>query len=46
MARLSLEEVKALKASQVMENLEAIKGGDLSTCHNVLIRNPNPKHHN
>ncbi|PWJ52849.1 hypothetical protein CLV98_1313 [Dyadobacter jejuensis] len=54
MARLSLDELKTLKASQVMENLEAIRGGELNNCHQVpvgdrpgtLKQDQNPKHHN
>ncbi|WP_165940117.1 hypothetical protein [Dyadobacter psychrotolerans] len=33
MQRLSLEELKAQKADQVKESLEAIKGGDAADCH-------------
>ncbi len=33
MKRLSLEELKAQKAEQVKENLEAINGGSAADCH-------------
>lgn len=33
MKRLSLEELKAQKAEQVKENLEAVKGGSVDWCH-------------
>lgn len=40
MKRLSLAELKA-QSGKVVENLEAIKGGNLSNCHNgALINKP------
>jgi len=33
MKRLSLEELKAQKAEQVKESLEAVKGGNVDWCH-------------
>lgn len=35
MKRLSLEELKAQKAEQVKENLEAVNGGKMDLCHFV-----------
>ncbi|SEJ08794.1 hypothetical protein SAMN04487995_3155 [Dyadobacter koreensis] len=36
MKRLSLEELKAQKAEQLKEGLEAIRGGNEADCHSGL----------
>lgn len=42
MKRLSLNELKAQKVN-VVANLDAIKGGELATCHTPIKPKPFPK---